>query len=553
MHGPPRTTDPKTVGSKAEDAGSNQEVLACENLAWETPEGRVLFQGLDLALGAEKTALVGDNGVGKTTLVRLLVGELEPYAGKVHRQGHVAWLPQGIEARAGESIADALGVSACMEAMAAIEGGAYDDHLFEVVGERWDLPQRAEALLDGLGLPNLDFQLPIDRLSGGEAMRVALAGCLLAEPNLLVLDEPTNHLDTAARTVLYRILDRCRHGLLVISHDRSLLRRMERTLELSPLGLRSYGGGWDAYREQVRVEQEAARHDAEVAAARLNRQKRAVQEARERQARRAAGGKRAAARTGLSKLEIQAAKRQAQRTSGRLGKLHEQRIDEARKALETARDKVREREVVRPGIGECAVPTGKVVIEAEGVNMRWGEGPWLWTESGIALRLTGPARLALEGASGCGKSTLARILVGDLEPTRGRIHRGVDRLAWLDQRCRILPSGVPLREGMLQGNPDLSLREVYWSLDRFGLRREAGERPPETLSGGERMRAALAYLLGSGRPPRLLVLDEPTNNLDVSTVEVLEQALADYGGALIVISHDPDFVEALGVEERVGL
>ena len=218
---------------------------------------------------------------------------------------------------------------------------------------------------------------------------------------------------------------------------------------------------------------------------------------------------------------------------------------------------MREEVSVRLELGASTVPAGKIVIEAEGVNHRWGgEGEtrsdaWLWPEPGLDLRLVGPGRLALEGPSGCGKSTLARLLIGELEPERGHIRRADLPIAWLDQRCRLLDDGVPLLESLRRGDPTIEAREVYWSLDRFGLGRRAATRTPETLSGGERMRAALASLFGVGRPPRLLVLDEPTNNLDIETVELLEEALAAYRGALILISHDPDFVEAVGVDRTM--
>ncbi len=537
-----------------------EEILACEDLTWETPEGRRILDRLTFALGSEKTALVGDNGCGKSTLARLLVGHLEPTSGLVRRQGRMGWLPQGLIGSGSgprdgpviQSVAQALGIEPLLDAIAAIENGACDDVFFERVGDHWDVEERANAQLDRLGLRDIDLRAPMDRLSGGEGKRVALAGCLLAEPDLLVLDEPTNHLDAASRNLLYGVLDDFRQGLLVISHDRALLKRMEKTLELSTLGLRAYGGGWDFYREQVEGQRRAALHRLEVASTRLARQQRAAQEAKERQAGKAAGGKRAAARRGASKIEIQGAKRQAQRTLARLGQAHEKRILEAKETLNSARSEVRPTTAVRLKLGQVDVPSGKIVAEIEGVNMRFG-GRWLWPEPGLNLKIVGPERLALTGASGCGKSTLARILVGELKAQKGRVRLALSRFAWLDQHCRMLPPGVPLAEGMIATNPELTTQEVYWLMDRFCLGRQAVTRLPEELSGGERMRAALACLFGAGDPPPLLVLDEPTNNLDLSTVRVLEEALAAFTGALIVISHDGCFLEAVGVDRNLRL
>ena len=550
--------------------GTAQETLGCENLVWETPEGRRILDGLSFTLGHEKTALVGDNGAGKSTLARILVGELKPTSGLVRRQGRIGWLPQGSIGRStgahiepqnvesqcaepsGVSVADILGITVQLDAIQAIESGACDDIYFERLNDQWDVEEKAKIQLDRLGLRSLELRAPADRLSGGEGKRVALAGCLLREPDLLVLDEPTNHLDSASRALLYEVLETFPRGLLVISHDRALLNRLEKTLELSPLGLRVYGGGWNFYRQQVEVEKQAAAHRLEVASSRLARQERAAQEAKERQASRSAGGKRAATRRGASRLEIQGAKRQAQRTVARLGVAHERRIAEARESLESARSGVRTSESVRLNGGTVEVPSGKVVAEIEGVNMTFGERR-LWPAPGISLKLVGPERLALTGHSGSGKSTLARILVGDLKPHQGKARLGVSHFAWLDQQCDILPSGVPLLQGMVATNPALTTQEVYWLMDRFCLGRDAVDRRPEELSGGERMRAALACLMGTGSPPPLLILDEPTNNLDVSTVEVLEEALAAFRGALMVISHDRCFLEAVDVDRELDL
>lgn len=531
---------------------SEPTTLSCQQLSWRTPEGHRVLDEITFALGMEKTGLVGNNGSGKTTLARLLVGELTPTAGTVRRTGTVGWLPQGVEAKAGATVAQALGIDDALTTLAAIEEGNCEDRLFECLNDRWDIAERAAGILHRLALPDLPLDVFIDRLSGGEAMRVALAGCYLAEPDFLILDEPSNHLDHRARQALYTVLNQHRGGLLVISHDRALLRRMERTIELSPQGLRSYGGGFDDYQEQVRVEQEAARRAVDDAALRLARQQRAAQEAKDRQTRRAASGRRRGERRGLSKIEIQGKKSQAERTNARLHNLHEERLAKARQNLQVVRENVRNETLARLHLGATALPTSKTVVEAKAVNLRWPGGDWLWPTA-HHVHLIGPTRLRLEGASGSGKSTLAAMLIGRLRPTEGTVRVGEKRIAWLDQRCRILPPEFPILEGMQQVQPTLDRQQIYWSLHRMGLDRDVAQRRPETLSGGERMRAALACLFALPRPPRLLVLDEPTNNLDIATVGVLERALAEYRGALILISHDADFVHAIGVDQRLEL
>ncbi|MEO1082751.1 MAG: ABC-F family ATP-binding cassette domain-containing protein, partial [Acidobacteriota bacterium] len=526
------------------------EVLVGRDLAWETPSGDVVFDGVSFALGREKTGLVGANGAGKTTLARLLVGDLEPTRGTVRRSGRVGYLPQGASATEGR-VADVLGVAPQLAALAAIEAGGLDDMLFECVGEDWDVEARARGVLDRLGVGALTLEIPVARLSGGEAMRVAVAGCFLDAPDLLVLDEPTNHLDAAARRSLRDALGHFGGGLVVISHDRALLRAMERTLELSSRGLRTYGGNYDHYLEQVELEEEAARRHVDAATQRLGQQRRAAQAAVDRQARRARSGRESAQRRGLSKLEVNAAKRRSERTSGKLGAVHGDRVAEAREAVAAAKSTLRDQVDVHFELPATSVPASKTVVEAIGVQVNFGEGP-LWEEP-LDLRIVGPERVALVGANGAGKSTLARVLIGDLEPSLGAVRLGERRVAWLDQRASMLDGERPLLEGLLAAQPRLEAQDVYWGLDRFGLGRGAAGRRPATLSGGERIRAALVGLFATPSPPRFLVLDEPTNNLDLQTVEVLEQALRHYRGALLVISHDADFLGAVKTGRRVEL
>jgi ATPase subunit of ABC transporter with duplicated ATPase domains len=216
-----------------------------DGLGYKTPDGRSLFENLTLAFGGERTGLVGRNGVGKTTLLRLIAGELAPSAGSVTLRGRVGVLRQAAQPPPHATVADLLGIAGPLARLARIAAGQGSEHDFE--DAEWELEAKVEAAMARVGLASLAPQRSAATLSGGQVTRISLAGLLVQEPDLLILDEPTNNLDAEARRLLAQVLETWRGGAIVVSHDRSLLRRMDRIVELSSLGARVYGGVFDLY------------------------------------------------------------------------------------------------------------------------------------------------------------------------------------------------------------------------------------------------------------------------------------------------------------------
>jgi len=221
--------------------------LTLEGVSFTLADGRVLFQDLNEVFDQRRTGLVGRNGAGKSVLARLMAGELAPSSGRIACSGTVHYLSQHI-AQEG-TVAALAGVQPVLAALTRIENGSADPADFDAVGDGWDMRERLQSELDRHGLPHLRPGTPAASLSGGEAMRVSLIAAWLSSASFLILDEPSNHLDRANRLALQAQLQRWPYGLLVISHDRELLEQMERIVELSPLGLRSYGGGYSFYAE----------------------------------------------------------------------------------------------------------------------------------------------------------------------------------------------------------------------------------------------------------------------------------------------------------------
>jgi ATPase subunit of ABC transporter with duplicated ATPase domains len=526
-------------------------LVLLDAVSWRTPDGRPVLDGVSLSLGGEKTGLVGANGCGKTTLARLAAGELTPAAGSVRRAGRVAYLPQDFAPLADASVAETLGVADKLAALARLTAGAGRDDDLAVLDDDWGVEARVAAVLGRFGLEGVGQDRPVGSLSGGETTRVVLASLLLRGADLVILDEPTNNLDRAARRDLYAAVRDWPVGLLVISHDRELLGLMDRIAELGPHGLRLYGGNYAFYAEQRRLEEEAARRGLADAEKTLRKERREAQATRERQERRNSRGKKDRDQVGQPTILLNKFRETSENTTARLAGVGEARVADARADLEAARERVAERARLDITLTPVDLPAGKTVLELEDVSFAFpGAAPLL---RGVSLRLVGPERVALVGPNGCGKTTLLRLITGELTPAAGVVRVGVERVNCLDQRAALLRPERSVLENFRACNPGLSETVCRLTLARFLFRTDAVHRPACTLSGGERLRAALACVLTGVAPPQLLLLDEPTNHLDLDSLANLEQALRLYTGALLVVSHDRAFLDAVGVTRFVEL
>ncbi|MGA0600864.1 ABC-F family ATP-binding cassette domain-containing protein [Caulobacter sp. KR2-114] len=522
--------------------------VTLDGVCARSPDGRALFDNLTLSLGAERTGLVGRNGVGKTTLVRLILGELEPAAGAVTVSGRLAVLRQALAPPPGARLEDLLGVGDGLARLARIERG--DPREDDLEAADWLLPARLAEALDSLGLADVPLDRPASALSGGQATRAALAALLIAEPDLLIMDEPTNNLDAEGRAAVAALLAGWRGGALVVSHDRALLRGMDRIVELSSLGARVYGGGYDLYADRKAEELAAAARDLDEAERAVARVGREAQQARERQARRDAAGQRARARSDAPKMLLDFRAERAERTGGRQARLAERQRSDAAEVLEAAQARVERLRALGFTLPPSGLAEGKLVLAFEDVGLRWPDGAAVL--EGVSFRLTGPRRIAVGGPNGAGKSTLLRLATGALEPTAGRIVRGVPA-ALLDQQAAALRPDETVLDAFLRLNPGATANSAHAALARFLFRNTAAQKRVGSLSGGERLRAALACALMGETPPRLVILDEPTNHLDLDAVAAVEAALDAYDGALLVVSHDPDFLDAIGVDQMLWL
>ncbi|MBR9988879.1 MAG: ABC-F family ATP-binding cassette domain-containing protein [Gemmatimonadetes bacterium] len=525
--------------------------IVAERLAYSSADGRALFHDLTLSFGRERTAVIGPNGSGKTTLVRLLAGELVPSSGTVHRACAVAVLPQEFRPDPDAPLSSVLRIDERLAALRRMSSGTGTGADLELVGDDWDLPERATAVLARFGLGHLALERPVGAVSGGEGTRVALAGLALGRPDFLLLDEPTNHLDAANRAALYEFVERWTGGLLCVSHDRALLRRVDRIVELSTTGVRVYGGNYDVYRSLRTAEETAAVRELDSAKAALRKAERDARDIRERQAHRDAKGRRSRATANMPKILLNARKANAQKTSAHVSAISEREVEERRDRARAARQRVEERERPRFGVASSGLPAGRVVLEMDDVIVRY-PGAARAVLDGVSLRIVGPERVAITGANGSGKSTLLRVAMGWMKPDAGAMRRLPDEeVAWLDQDGAGLDPSLSVLDNFRMFHPAMHATEVRYALARFLFSDVAALQTVGTLSGGERLRASLCCVLGGARTPSLLVLDEPTNHLDLDALEALEAALREYDGALMLVSHDAGFLNAIGVDREV--
>ncbi|MFJ8295033.1 ABC-F family ATP-binding cassette domain-containing protein [Streptomyces sp. NPDC094447] len=526
--------------------------VVCSNLSFSWPDDTSVFHDLSFSLPQGRTGLVAPNGSGKSTLLRLVAGELTPAAGSVRADGIVGYLPQTLPLTSDLTVAEVLGVAEVIRALDAVESGDVADEHFATIGDDWDIEERTRAQLDRLGLADLALDRTLRTLSGGQVVSLGLAAQLLKRPDVLLLDEPTNNLDLEARHQLYDVLSDFTGCLLLVSHDRALLDRMDRIAELGASELRLHGGDFSSYEDAVRAEREVAEKNVRNAEQDLKREKREMQQARERADRRMSNASRNLKNAGLPRIFAGTMKRGAQESAGRSGQVHSSRVSEARSRLDEAGRALRDEQLLTLELPDTHVPAGRNLFLGQGMQVRLG-GRDVFAAGGVDLTVRGPERIALTGPNGAGKTTLMRLVTGDLAPDAGEVRRNDGRVAYLSQRLDLLDPDRTVAENFAASAPERPDAERMNLLARFLFRGRRAHLPVGVLSGGERLRATLACVLYAEPAPHLLLLDEPTNNLDLLSVGQLEGALNSYEGAFLVVSHDERFLAGIGVDRRLRL
>ena len=520
--------------------------VTLQGVSYHLPDGSSLFSDIDLHLDQRRTGLVGRNGVGKSILARIMAGDLLPSTGYCIRNGTVYYLTQQVSHDPNHTLAELAGVQPVISALERIERGSSAQADFDCVGERWNIRQQLLDQLSRNKLAHLTLSTPASALSGGEAMRVALLGAFLSKADLLILDEPTNHLDYQHRLALHEQLQQWPEGLLVISHDRALLENMARIVELSPQGLTSYGGGYSFYAQAKAGQLQAAQQ--QLAAYRLERkrQEQTLREQRESLERKQSRGRKQAADANQAKILLGRQKERSQASSGKLRVQQDAAREQLAVQVRQAANQVEEQQAIF--ISAPQPCSGSPAQIAELIEARLPYGAQQLRR--INLAVTRGQRIALTGPNGCGKSTLLKVLAGQLTVVSGQARTQVTS-TYLDQHLGVLEPARSVLEQLQSLNRQLSEGELRTRLAQLGLNADRINLQSHRLSGGERLKAAMACVFYTQSPPQLLLLDEPANHLDLPSVQALESMLKHYPGTLIVTSHDDVFLAAIGITHRL--
>lgn len=521
---------------------------------------KTVLNNVDLSIGREdRMGLVGQNGCGKSTLLKILSGNETPDSGQVSRQnlriGYLVqdFIPEGhktiyeVATEGIKDVADALDRFNQMSADFRADDPIFMDtygKLMETleVHDGYNLPERIKLALDELNIRRpLDTR--VSTLSGGETIRLGLAKILIANPDILLLDEPTNHLDLQGNLFLREALLKRRGGYLIVSHDRDLLDEVTTsTLELEKGSIRLFGGNYSFYREQKGLTEAATAREAIRLSQELNTIKRLQAKEQKRAAHSQRGGKRPVDR---DKYRAGFMKDKADRTAGKKIQLLEGKLTTTSQQLADVSQQTTK--TIRPEFKESESYQGKWLITARDMECLYEDKQII---TGVNLDIRFGDRIALFGNNGAGKTTLIRGLLGDNQVAVGGTIQRADKLTTtvLDQNYMLVDRSKTVLENMQSVMRSSSLVDIRRYLAGFLFSENTDiTKRASYLSGGEIARLAIAMAVAE--PIDLLVLDEPTNNLDISSIEQIESALTEFKGAMLIVSHDLSFLQAIGVNK----
>lgn len=529
--------------------------LSIQHLTYMHADKEVLFRDVSLTLeNNEKIALVGNNGSGKSTLLRIIAGLLDTDSGQIVRPPDgVFYVPQHFGQFNNQTLAQAMQIDDKLHALHAILGGDASEINFTILNDYWNIEEEAMESLSHWGLDGFSLSQPLDTLSGGEKTKVFLAGMKLHEHSILLLDEPTNHLDYRYRKLLYDFIQQTRNGMIVVSHDRTLLNLIPVTAELSTSGIRMYGGNYEFYKEQKELEQNAVQQKLEEKEKQLRLAKKIARETAERQQKHSVRGEKINQKKGVSRIAMGNLKRASENTAAKLKDIHSDKTEGLQQEVRHIREQANTRASLQTDFNSSALYHGKILLKAESIGLAFND-TFLWREN-LSFEIRSGERIHITGDNGSGKTSLIKLLTGELIPTCGKITRTENlSYVYLDQEYSIINNELTILEQAESFNsrilPEHELRII---LNRFLFPSDTWDKPCSKLSGGEKMRLAFCCLMIGNNTPDLFILDEPTNNLDIASIHIITDTIRQYKGTVIVISHDMYFLKEINVTRNIEL
>lgn len=528
-------------------------MVTLQHVSYLLPNREHLFSGINLSVQPhEKIALIGNNGTGKSTLLSLITGTRHASEGQVIVHSTPYLVPQVFGQYNQLTVAQALNIDEKLSALNDILNGKATETNLEQLADDWTIDERCREAFTHWRLPNLDLNSAMEQLSGGQKNLVFLAGLQIHQPDLVLMDEPTNHLDAKSRDRLYQYIESTRSTLLIVSHDRKLLSMVDTTCELTPTGINVYGGNYAFYREQKKLEENALNLDIQAKEKALRKAKEKERDMKERQQRLEARGKEKQVKARVARILINTIRNKAENSTSKLKDVHAEKISNIFDELQNLRQSVPDAVNMKFRFDPSSLHTGKVLLTAHEVNFSYA-GCSLWATP-LSFQIKSGERLSIKGDNGSGKTTLIKLMLGTLQPQTGSISTTAVEAIYIDQDYSLINNQRSVYEQAAHYDTSgLEEHEIKIRLHRFLFTKEAWDKPCSVLSGGERMRLMLCCLNIKEKAPDMIVLDEPTNNLDIQNIDILTAAINDYQGTLIVVSHDESFLEHINIEREIGL
>lgn len=528
-------------------------MLRLQDINYLHPNRDPLFSGLNLVVNRhDKVALIGNNGTGKSTLLKLMAGIIQPTGGSIKRDTAAYYLPQLYGQFNTYTIAEALGVARKLDALKKILDGDVSENNLDVLGDDWTVEERCREALAHWELDVTALTQKMHTLSGGQKTKVFLAGIRMQQPEMVLLDEPSNHLDKAARKKLYAYVQSTTATVVLVSHDRTLLNLPDTVCELSKRGIALYGGNYDFYVEQKQLEEEALQQSLKSKEKELRKARETAKDALERKQRNDVRGKKKQEKAGVPKIFMNTLRNKAEQSTSRLKNVHAEKTETAAKELSELRNELPGTDKMKIDFDNSALHRGKVLVRATAINFGYNE-QLLWKKA-LDFEISSGGRISIEGANGSGKTTLIKMLLGELQPQTGTMKRAAFRAIYIDQEYSFINNSLTVYEQAEQVNSGaLQEHEIKLRLNRFLFPQTDWNKPCSALSGGEKMRLVLCCLAIRNQAPDMIILDEPTNNLDIQNIEILTEAINSYAGTVLVVSHDQRFLEEIGTTQTIVL
>ncbi|EHQ27864.1 ribosomal protection-like ABC-F family protein [Mucilaginibacter paludis] len=526
-------------------------MLILQDITYVHPNRDLLFEHINLAINKQdKVALIGNNGAGKSTLLKILSGNLIAANGLIKAGSSPYYVPQLFGQYNTYTIAQALGIEHKLRALYEILDGHVSDDNIALINDDWAIEERCREAFANWELDLPDLSKKMETLSGGQKTKVFLAGISIHQPQIVLLDEPSNHLDQVSRDILYRYIKSATHTLVVVSHDRTLLNLLDTVFELSKSGITVYGGNYDFYKEQKAIESDALSQDLRNKEKALRKAKETARETLERQQKLDARGKKKQEKAGVPTIVMNTLRNKAEKSTSRITNAHAEKVGTIARDLGELRTALPDMGKMKMDLNNSTLHKGKVLVTAREVNFSYHDR-LLWSQS-LNLQITSGERIAIKGPNGCGKTTLIKMLLGKLTPGHGSIERATAKAIYIDQDYSIIDNQLTVYQQAQQFNNNaLQEHDIKIRLNRFLFSKSQWDKPCSALSGGEKMRLILCCLTISNQAPDMMVLDEPTNNLDIQNIEILTSAINQYQGTLLVVCHDEYFLNQINVQREI--